>query len=206
LPTIIAVTDNKHVKLSVPVLQTGSGATFHLYRGPGGNDYQTFTDGVFYNLPAPAGTGNLHSATAHFVSSDINLMVVGDAFTPGTVIKSLSPTTPTTDCTLSLPVLFNDSTQRQFSIMRGNNRGAWSGAVGTSYAVGDYAFVLVNGVQVWAWCNAAHTNQANAVITVYNETYWMLDVCLKKLGDCQLHFGSTNPLPYGAFPGADKLQ
>jgi lambda family phage minor tail protein L len=88
----------------------------------------------------------------------------------------------------------------------GASRGAWVGTAGTSYAVNDYVYVVVNNIRIYAVCKAAHTITTNNVITVYNENYWMLDVCLKKLGDCQLHFGTTNPLPYGGFPGANKLQ
>jgi hypothetical protein len=31
-------------------------------------------------------------------------------------------------------------------------------------------------------------------------------VCLKKQSDCETHFGANARLPYGGFPGANKLQ
>jgi phage-related protein len=41
---------------------------------------------------------------------------------------------------------------------------------------------------------------------ITDENWWWLDVCLKKFSDCELHFGVNQPLTYGGFPGANKLQ
>jgi len=83
------------------------------------------------------------------------------------------------------------------------DRGAWSTTA--TYAAKDYAYVMSGGIRVYAVCKAGHNNSA-LLRSFYDENFWMLDVCLKKLSDCELHFGAGNPLPYGGFPGANKLQ
>jgi lambda-like phage minor tail protein L len=85
------------------------------------------------------------------------------------------------------------------------DRGAWSDTA--TYAVNDYAYVLVGGVRVYAVCKAGHNNSA-LLRSFYDENFWMLDVCLKKQSDCEKHFdrlAQHDPLPYGGYPGANKL-
>lgn len=78
------------------------------------------------------------------------------------------------------------------------NRGAYN--VATTYALGDYHYTVVNGVQVF-WVSLANSNTA----ALSDMTKWRMDVCKKQLSDCKLHFGTFNPLPFEGFPGSNKL-
>lgn len=78
---------------------------------------------------------------------------------------------------------------------------AWSAT--TTYNLNDVAYVaLANGIRIYA----VSKQNSNLNKSIYNESWWWIDWCLKKQSDCEWHFGPANPLPYGGFPAANKLQ
>jgi len=79
------------------------------------------------------------------------------------------------------------------------NRGLYNSA--NSYSVGDYTYVMVNGIQQW-WVKTGGGSHDPLIDGVS----WWMDVCLKSLDDCKFHFGVDAVLPFGNFPGANKLQ
>lgn len=78
------------------------------------------------------------------------------------------------------------------------DRGAYN--LATTYALGDYAYVMVSGIRVY-YVSLANAN--NAALT--DATKWTRDACAKTLSACRARFGANNPLPYGGFPGAAKI-
>jgi len=79
------------------------------------------------------------------------------------------------------------------------NRGLYNSA--NSYSVGDYTYVMVGGIQQW-WVKTGGGSHDPLIDGVS----WWIDVCLKSLDDCKFHFGVDAALPFGGFPGANKLQ
>lgn len=138
----------------------------------------------------------LTHGTANFVAGDVGKRISGAQFNSGSYIT-----------------VRNSSTQVQFwppakaavggvafTIQRVIDRGVWSS--GTTYAANDAAYLLVGGIRVYAVSIAG----GNLNHSIYDENFWYLDVCLKKFGDCEDHFLAGQPLPYGGWPGANKLQ
>lgn len=165
---------------------------------------EAFDDG----LVSPDGTqlasddANFRTDPAHL--SDVGKVVSGANFVPGTMVAAVvseSVVNLSANATPGSPVHFNIN--RTTGRSPGGATGMpqpWSAT--TVYSENDTAYVMVKGVRVYA----VSKKPTNVGHPIYDENFWMLDVCLKKLSDCEYHFGHGNPLPYGGMPGAAKLQ
>lgn len=71
---------------------------------------------------------------------------------------------------------------------------------GHTYVLGDYAYVMVNGIRVY-YASLADANTS----PLTDKTKWVRDDCSKRVIACKGRFGPTNPLPFGGFPGAGKI-
>jgi lambda family phage minor tail protein L len=78
------------------------------------------------------------------------------------------------------------------------DRGAYD--AGTTYASGDYAYIMVAGIRVY-YASLAGSNTS----PLTDKTKWVRDDCSKRVSACKMRFGALNPLPYGGFPGAGKI-
>jgi hypothetical protein len=163
-----------------------------------------FNDG----LVSPDGT-QLASDLADFratppESSDVGKVISGPNFAYGTKVSAV-----VSGSVVNLSVKATPGSPVSFTINRTVGRLPGGGTsmpraydAATTYHANDCAYVLVKGVRVYA----VSKQNLNVGHSVYDENWWWLDVCLKKLSDCELHFGALSPLPYGGFPGANKLQ
>jgi lambda family phage minor tail protein L len=139
----------------------------------------------------------LTSATANFQPGDVGKRISGPAFNAGSYITVRNSAT---QVQFWPPAPATVGSGAVFVVQRVVDRGAWSS--GTTYAQYDQAYLLVLGIRVYAVSKAG----GNLNHPIYDENFWMLDVCLKKLPDCEDHFLANQPLPYGGWPGANKLQ
>jgi hypothetical protein len=162
-----------------------------------------FTDG----LVSSDGTQLASSAASFHTSpselSDVGKLITGTNFAPGTLVAAV-----VSSSVVNLSVKATPGSGLTFNINRTAGRLPGGGTSlplaynpATTYALNDTAYVMINGLRTYA-VSKANGNTGNSV---YDENFWYLDVCLKKLSDCKLHFGGNVPLPYGGFPGANKL-
>lgn len=72
---------------------------------------------------------------------------------------------------------------------------------GTTYAVGDYAYVLIGGIRLY-WVSLVNANN----FSLNTAGKWVRSGCSHRLGTgCKPHFGAAAPLPFGGFPGTATL-
>jgi lambda family phage minor tail protein L len=151
----------------------------------------------------------LYSATANFVSSglrdDTNKIVTCPYFDKGTRIAEVydSQNVRIEPAAYSAGVIPSITINRLIGrAANGTESLPLEWAAGTPYQQYDVAYMVVKDlVRIYAVSKGSNTNKS-----IYNENYWMLDYCLKKQADCEWHFNPINQLPYGGFPGANKLQ
>jgi lambda family phage minor tail protein L len=143
----------------------------------------------------------LTSATAGFSAADIGVRITGSLFPAGINIKAVRTSTQAD--------LNNQATSNgavTFKMYRLVSRGSWNEI--TTYAKDDWVTLLNPKSGIVEVAVSKKGGNQNHVIT--DENWWWMDVCLKKLTDCRLHFGSGPTdnmpiLPYGGFPGAHKV-
>jgi lambda family phage minor tail protein L len=138
--------------------------------------------------------GTTLTAAASFQVGDEGNLIVGAGFPGNTLVRAWRDATHV-DLT---SVATNGA--RTFTMPgRLTNRGEYNSATG--YYPYDYTWVLVGGIrQYWVKYGPSGTQP------LVDGVGWWMDVCLKKLSDCKLHFGKNAILPYGGFPGAHKVQ
>jgi lambda family phage minor tail protein L len=144
-------------------------------------------DVSFTNGSSTIADATYTSATAAFRTDDVGKTITGPFIPANTIIAVRNSAT-------SIELSANATGTRSnlsFTIVSRN----------VTYAAGNYVYVVVNGVRVYAVSKVAN----NTGHSIYDEAWWMLDVCLKSEADCETHFGAGVQLPYGGFPAADKL-
>jgi lambda family phage minor tail protein L len=154
--------------------------------------------GATFTIPGRARSG-LSSPSASFSSANLQQVVTSDRLPTGTKIVLVRDAH---NVELSQKALSNGAT----TFTLGNILGPGGAAIGpynqaTTYAIREGAYKLINGIRVYA-VSKAGGNLGNSIT---DENWWMLDVCLKKQSDCEIHFGKDQPLPFGGFPGVSKL-
>lgn len=86
----------------------------------------------------------------------------------------------------------------------GDAHGQWF--IGVTYALHEYVWTLgLDDTKIF-WVSQVANNQGHDPTTDINEDFWKEDVCLKKLSDCEKHFGVNNPLRTSAFPACSKIR
>jgi lambda family phage minor tail protein L len=143
----------------------------------------------------------LTAASAGFSAADVGVRITGSLFPAGTNIKFVRDAT---HVDLNKQATSNAATT--FKMYRLVSRGTWNEIA--TYAKDDWVTLLNAKTGIIEVAVSRKGGNQNHPIT--DEVWWWMDVCLKKLSDCKLHFGTgptdNNPiLPYGGFPGAHKV-
>jgi lambda family phage minor tail protein L len=82
------------------------------------------------------------------------------------------------------------------------NKGLWDDTLSTDYNYRDFVRLEFKGRIMIYVCISV--SGAPAGISIFNETYWIADVCPHKLTDCKYHFGLKAVLPFGGFSATNK--
>lgn len=161
----------------------------------------TVTGTLTFTIVDRVGT-YLHSVGPNFSAADLKARITGELFAAGTTIRAVRNAN---DVDLDRVATLS-GVAKPFQIYRITSKGTWQ--QNTIYAVNDWVSLQNPASGIVETAVSKRDGNQNHVIT--DENWWWMDVCLKKLSDCRLHFGksemdNTPVLPYGGFPGAHKI-
>lgn len=84
------------------------------------------------------------------------------------------------------------------------DRGTWSDAT-ADYVADDYVTINSPDGSPMVWVALQSVPTGTRPGSSGSSAYWSLDVCFKRVADCELHFDAADGLPFDAFPGLARL-
>lgn len=96
-----------------------------------------------------------------------------------------------------LDILKNQTGHTSYTSLK--DRGEWQS--GLTYNLGDTVFIQKRNIKYYFVCKVSNTNQAPP-----NGTYWIFDMCGKKVSSCNMRWGNKGSgfLRYGGFASVNR--